>query len=136
MRVPDAFEVGARSVNRAVDDKAGEVDARLRIGARVHNSAVQPDLEQIGRADLIKAQAELVEEEGGLGRGSIMHSEGNVVVDDLIPTARCSEAVGCGELDALRPLGLAHAGAHAVGRRGGGGVDSSTPPAARGVESA
>ncbi len=108
--VHDAAHVVAGGVDRAVDDVAGAVHARLT-DIVADQVAVQIDLEQVGGRDLVVHQAEVVDQKMiVLAR----HAGGDVIENQHRPAEAVGQAVGGGKLHPRLPfLGRALIGADA-----------------------
>src|SRR5258707_15655820 len=97
----DATYLRPRRMNRAVDGEARRVDG---IGRVADDPAVEVDLDEIGRGDLLEGDAERVDEKMVLGPG---HAGRDVVVDELVPALAPGEAVARRKLNPRPALVLA-----------------------------
>ena len=98
MDVQDDLRVFATGVDRAVDDEARGIDVVGRIG---HLLAVDVDLHQARRRDLVEQHPVGVEEKVVVGTG---HPRGEVREDEVVPAVVSDQTVGGGEVHALLPL--------------------------------
>ena len=67
----------------------------------------QIDLDQARRRDFVEHQAVRVDQEVMVGA---RHARRDVGVDQIVPAIQRDEAIAGGEIDALVPLGVRHAG--------------------------
>ena len=108
-----AAGVLAHPVDRRMDGEAGRVDAVIAPGKLV---AVEVDLDQARRGDLVEHQSVGVDQEVMVRP---RHPRGDVGIDQIVPAIQCDEAIAGGEIDALCPLGLRHVGGHFLEARFG-----------------
>ena len=106
VQMEHAAGVLAHLVDRRMDGEAGRVDAVIALGELV---AVEVDLDQAGRRDLVEHQSVGVDQEVMVRS---RHPRGDVGVDQIVPAIQRDEAIAGGEIDALAPLGLRHVGRH------------------------
>jgi hypothetical protein len=98
VRVQHALRVVASLMDGAVDDEAGRVDRERRILDLV---AVEVDLHEARRGDLVEEDAVGIDEELILGAG---HAQRDVREDEVFPAEHRAGAIrGC-EVDARRPF--------------------------------
>ncbi|MFK4508871.1 hypothetical protein ABIF81_004049 [Bradyrhizobium daqingense] len=71
--------------------------------------AVQIDLDEARRRDLVEHQPVGIDEELVVGAG---HARGNVGVDQIVPAVQRDEAIAGGEIDPLLPFRLRHVRRH------------------------
>lgn len=102
MQMHDAAGVLAHLVDRGVNSEAGRIDVVIGFAQQV---AVEIDLHEAGCGDLLEDQTVGIDQEVVLGAG---HACGDVGVDEIVPAIERDEAIGCGEVDALRPFALGH----------------------------
>jgi hypothetical protein len=104
VQMKHAAGVLAHLVDRRMDGKAGRVDAVFAFAELV---AVEIDLHQARRGDFLEHQAVRVDQEVMVGAGDARRDVG---VDQIVPAIECDQAIAGGEIDALVPLGVRHAG--------------------------
>ncbi len=101
MQVDDAAHLRPRGMDRAVDGEPRRVDGIRRVA---DDLAVEIDLDEVGRGDLLEGEPERVDEKMMLRPG---HAGGDVVVDELVPALAPGEAVARRKLDPRPALVLA-----------------------------
>ena len=89
-----------------MDGEAGRVDAVFALAELV---AMKIDLHQARRRDFLEHQSVRVDQKVMVGTRDARR---NVGVDQVVPAIKCDEAIAGGEIDALVPLGVGHAGRH------------------------
>ena len=103
VKVHDAAGVLARLVDGRMD---GEAAGLMLIRSRV-SFAVEVDLDQARRRDLLEHHPVGIDQEVMV---RARHARRNVGVDEVVPAVQGDEAIAGGEIDALVPLGVRHAG--------------------------
>ena len=104
VQVKHATGVLAHLVDRRMDGEARRVDAVFALAELV---AVQIDLHQARRRDFLEHQPVRVDQEVMIGA---RHARRDVGVDQVVPAIQRDETIAGGEIDALVPLGVRHAG--------------------------
>jgi hypothetical protein len=104
MQMKHAAGILAHLVDRRMDGEAGRIDAVFALAKLV---AVQIDLHQARRRDLLEHESVRVDQEVMVGT---RHARRDVGVDQVVPAIQSDEAIAGGEVDALVPLGIRHAG--------------------------
>jgi len=91
-------------MDRGVNGETRRIDAVLAFGQQI---TVEVDLDQAGRGDLIEHQSVRIDQEVMFRS---RHAGGDVGVDEVVPAIERHQAIGGGEIDALRPFRLGHVG--------------------------
>ena len=102
MQMHHAAGILAHFMDRGMNGEAGRVDLVIAFGELV---AVEVDLDEARRGDLVEHQAVRIDQEVMLGAG---HARRDMGVNQIVPAVQGDEAIGSGEIDPLRPFGLAH----------------------------